>query len=257
MVTGTAAPRTGSFSSASKTPPRLRRNRCGSNSAARPSVTERRANVAVGFQLGSGNRRPSSHAAAAARCTAAVGVLARPTGFHQGEQRRLAERDPSVAHDVVEHAIGEDDQAVHHPRHVGEHEVQQPGGVGEDDALGRRMRDVPFVPERDVLQGRPGRAPGSTRASPLMRSHTTGFRLCGMALEPFWPVGERLLHLAHLGAGQVADLGGDAVQRGGHDASVVMNSACRSRWITWVLASSARRPSRAQTSSSTRGSIAA
>ena len=31
------------------------------------------------------------------------------------------------------------------------------------------------------------RSPRITRASPLTRSHTTGFRLCGMAHEPFWP----------------------------------------------------------------------
>ena len=29
--------------------------------------------------------------------------------------------------------------------------------------------------------------PRITRARPLTRSHTTGFRLCGIALEPFWP----------------------------------------------------------------------
>ena len=30
--------------------------------------------------------------------------------------------------------------------------------------------------------------PRSTRASPQMRSQTTGLRLCGIALEPFWPL---------------------------------------------------------------------
>ena len=29
--------------------------------------------------------------------------------------------------------------------------------------------------------------PRSTRARPQMRSQTTGLRLCGIALEPFWP----------------------------------------------------------------------
>ena len=29
--------------------------------------------------------------------------------------------------------------------------------------------------------------PRITRARPLTRSHTTGFRLCGIALEPFCP----------------------------------------------------------------------
>ena len=40
-------------------------------------------------------------------------------------------------------------------------------------------------------------------------------------------------------------------------ASVAMNSACRSRWITWVLGLAGARPSFAHTSSSTRGSTCA
>ena len=56
--------------------------------------------------------------------------------------------------------------------------------------------------------------PRRTRASPQMRSQTTGLRLCGIALEPFWPGPERLLDLAHLGALQVADLGREALQPG-------------------------------------------
>ena len=56
--------------------------------------------------------------------------------------------------------------------------------------------------------------PRRTRARPQMRSQTTGLRLCGIALEPFWPLPERLLDLAHLGALQVADLGREALQAG-------------------------------------------
>ena len=56
--------------------------------------------------------------------------------------------------------------------------------------------------------------PRRTRARPQMRSQTTGLRLCGIALEPFWPLPERLLDLAHLGALQVADLGREALQPG-------------------------------------------
>ena len=47
-----------------------------------------------------------------------------------------------------------------------------------------------------------------------MRSLTIGLRLCGIALEPFWPGAERLLDLAHLGALQVADLGREPLQAG-------------------------------------------
>ena len=45
-----------------------------------------------------------------------------------------------------------------------------------------------------------------------------GFRLCGIADEPFWPGRERLLRLAHLGALQVADLGRVLLERRAGDA---------------------------------------
>ena len=46
-----------------------------------------------------------------------------------------------------------------------------------------------------------------------MRSVVIGLRLCGIADEPFcWPDAERLLDLAHLGALQVADLGGEPLE---------------------------------------------
>ena len=47
-----------------------------------------------------------------------------------------------------------------------------------------------------------------------MRSVVIGLRLCGIALEPFWPGAERLLDLAHLRALQVADLGREALEPG-------------------------------------------
>ena len=56
------------------------------------------------------------------------------------------------------------------------------------------------------------------RASPVRFSVSTGLRLCGMAEEPFWPCGEELLGLQHLGALQVADLGGEPLDRRGDDA---------------------------------------
>ena len=57
----------------------------------------------------------------------------------------------------------------------------------------------------------------TTRASPQIRSATIGLRLCGIADEPFWPLAERLLHLAHLGAGEVADLGREPLERRGEE----------------------------------------
>src|SRR3954469_9512602 len=76
--------------------------------------------------------------------------------------------------------------------------------------------------------------PRTTRASPQIRSAPTGFRLWGIAGEPFWPrpngsctsptprrallaPAERLLHLADLGARQVPDLEVEGVERGRDD----------------------------------------
>ena len=99
--------------------------------------------------------------------------------------------------------------------------------------------------------------PRRTRASPLTRSETTGFRLCGMALEPFCPSANgsctsRTSVRARCRISVATRSSVEAVM-----ASVETNSAWRSLWITWVLASSGRRPSLAQTSCSTRGSTAA
>ena len=98
--------------------------------------------------------------------------------------------------------------------------------------------------------------PRITRASPEIRSHTTGFRLCGMALEPFCPSanGSWTSRTSVRARCRISVAIWSSVEA--MIASDAMNSACRSRWITWVEASAGRRPSLAQTSSSTRGSTA-
>ena len=55
----------------------------------------------------------------------------------------------------------------------------------------------------------------TTRASPQMRSATTGFRLCGIADEPFCPFPNGSWTSRDLGAGEVADLERELVERGG------------------------------------------
>ena len=99
------------------------------------------------------------------------------------------------------------------------------------------------------------RLPRSTRASPLSCSLFTGLRLCGIARRALLlPGPERLLHLAHLGALEVADLGRERLDRP------------RRRWRTRTAArrggrgrapgsrAPAVRPSRSHTYCSTDGS---
>ena len=99
--------------------------------------------------------------------------------------------------------------------------------------------------------------PRITRASPETRSLIDGVPLVRHRRGALLPLGERLLDLADLGAGEVADLGRDRVERRRDTAIAAMSSAWRSRWMIWVEASAGRSPSRPQTISSTRGSTLA
>ena len=69
--------------------------------------------------------------------------------------------------------------------------------------------------------------------------------------------GEELLGLAHFGALQVADLGGEVLDREATTASAAKKAAWRSRGMTCVETGSTASPSFAATCSSTRGSTLA
>ena len=88
-------------------------------------------------------------------------------------------------------------------------------GVGQHHPLHRAVRDVPLVPQGDVLEaGRqvapqhPGQA-----AQPLGQDRVA---LVGHGRAALLARLERLLDLAQLAAGQVADLGGDQLDGGPH-----------------------------------------
>ena len=97
----------------------------------------------------------------------------------------------------------------------------------------------------------------TTRASPQMRSATTGLRLCGIADEPFWPLPNGSCTSATSVRARwrisVAKRSSEAAAT----ASAARSSACRSRWTTCVAAGSGSSPSRSQAIRSTSGSIAA
>ena len=98
----------------------------------------------------------------------------------------------------------------------------------------------------------------TTRARPQIRSAVIGFRLCGIADEPFWPAAERLLDLAHLRPREVADLERERVERRGDRRRASESScACRSRWMICVEWGAGSRPSRSHASRSSSGPVAA
>src|SRR4051794_27207303 len=142
-----------------------------------------------------------------------VRLVPRQAGLDEREQDALAEEEAVTRVEVRTHPAGEDDEALDEPRKAVEHVVEREERIRQNDPLGRGVRDVALVPEGDVLEtdrrgaaddtGEPADPLGDDRV-PLVR-HRRGALLAGA---------ERLLHLAHLGAGEVADLEGEPVERG-------------------------------------------
>ena len=99
---------------------------------------------------------------------------------------------------------------------LGEQVVGEDGGVGEDDALGGGVGDVALVPEGDVLEGDLGvGADDAGEAADLLGGDGVALvRHGGGALLLF---AEELLGLADFGALEVADFGGDLVERAAED----------------------------------------
>ena len=146
----------------------------------------------------------------------AVCVVALQARLHERQQQPLAEVEAVARIEVLAHAFPVDDEAVDEPREAVEHVVEGEERIGDDDALGGRVRDVALVPESDVLQADLRRAAHDAReaADPLggdriaLVRHRRGALLAG---------GERLLDLADLGAREVADLEAEGVERRGDD----------------------------------------
>ena len=146
----------------------------------------------------------------------AVRLVARQPGLDQREQHALREEEAVARLQVRAHPLGQDDEAFDQPGEPVEHVVEREERVRHDDALGRRVRDVALVPERDVLEAdlRGGADDTREAADPLRDDRVALVRHRRRALLA---LAERLLHLAHLGAGEVADLGREPVERRGDE----------------------------------------
>ena len=82
----------------------------------------------------------------------AVGLFARHTGFGQIEQKLAGEDEAAGALQVLEHAPRINQKLLDQRSGLGQQVVGQDGGVGKDDALDRRVGDVPLVPQRHILE---------------------------------------------------------------------------------------------------------
>src|SRR5581483_6545630 len=145
-----------------------------------------------------------------------VRVVAAETGLDEGEQDALAEEEVVARLEVAAHTLGSDDEALDEPCEAVAHVVEREEGVGYDDALGRRVGDVALVPQRDVLEAdERGPAHDARETADALRHDRVA--LVGHRRRALLALPERLLHLGHLGARQVADLEGEGVERGGDD----------------------------------------
>ena len=172
------------------------------------------------------------------------------------EQDRLAEIQTFGQGEILRHSIRINLQLFDHVTQFREHVIEQDAGVGENDALGARVADVALVPERDVFQ-RDTALPRITRARPLNRSHVIGLRLCGMAELPFWPSPNNSSTSSTSVRWRWRNSVAQRSMLEAMRASVVMNSAWRSRCTICVESVAGFNPSFSHTARSIFGSICA
>ena len=115
--------------------------------------------------------------------------------------------------EVLAHPLGTDDETFQQPGEAVEHVVDGEERIRQDDALGRGVRDVPLVPEGDVLE------PDDRVSADDAREPADAFGDDRVALvrhrgRALLAAAERLLHLAHLRAGEMPQLEGEPLQRG-------------------------------------------
>src|SRR5439155_706093 len=146
----------------------------------------------------------------------AVGLVARHPLLGQLQQDRPGEDQAAAALEVPAHRLGVDDHAGDDPGEAVDHVVEQDGGVRQDDPLGRGVGDVPFVPQRDILERHLKIAPDE----PRLAAHLLGgdrVLLVRHRRRALLAGAERLLDLPDLGALQVTHLDGEALDGGGGD----------------------------------------
>jgi two-component system, OmpR family, response regulator RegX3 len=144
----------------------------------------------------------------------AISLVPREAGLDEGQKDSLAEDEAMRGIEIRAHPLRIDDEAVDQPREPVEHVVESQERIGDDHSLGARVRDIPFVPERDVLEPDRRPSPHDPREAAdalcddgiaLMRHRRASF-LCAA---------ERLLNLPDLRPGEVPDLERESLERSG------------------------------------------
>ena len=142
-----------------------------------------------------------------------VGVVAGEPGLDEREQQPLAEEEPVARLEVAPHPLGPDDEPFDEPGEAVEHVVEREERVRDHDALGRGVRDVALVPERDVLEpDERVRAHDAREAADALGDDRVA--LVRHRRRALLALAERLRDLADLGAREVADLERELLERG-------------------------------------------
>ena len=146
----------------------------------------------------------------------AVGVFAGHAGFGEIEEELAGEDEAAGGFEVLQHAGGVDEELFDEVRCLREQVIDEDGGIGEDDALCGGVGDVALVPEGYVFEGSLGVGTDyASEAADLFRCD--GVALVRHGAGTFLFFGEELFGFADLGALEVADFGGDLVERAGED----------------------------------------
>ena len=116
-----------------------------------------------------------------------------------------------------------------------QHVVQQRRRAGQRDALHRRVADVALVPQRLVLHAREGVAAQQPRQARRGAPTVIGLRLCGIALEPFWPARNGSWSSAISVCWRLRTSVAKRSIEPPVMAIAARNAACRSRWTICVL----------------------
>ena len=114
--------------------------------------------------------------------------------------------------EVLLHVFGINQQLVDQARQAIKREIQRHRRIGRDHALGRGVRDIALMPQRDILHRRRHIGPHHAgEASEVLRQHRVALvRHRGRTLLA---LGEEFLGFQHLRALQVPDLRGEPLDR--------------------------------------------
>ena len=146
-----------------------------------------------------------------------IGVLAANARLGQGEQDALGEDEAAGFFQIILHRFGVDEELVDYTCQPCEGEIERHARVRADVALYGRVRDIAFVPERDVLHGgNDHRAHEAGEARQVFGEDRVALVRHGR--RALLARREKFLRFSDFGSLEVADFGGEVFNRAGDHA---------------------------------------